>query len=32
MMGDAIGAHMAELLPTLQNLKNMKATKVGNKI
>jgi len=32
MMGDAIGAHLVELLPTLQNVKNTKATEVGNKI
>ena len=27
MMGDAIGAYMAELLPTLKDVKNVKAVK-----
>ena len=30
MMGNAIGAHLAALLPTVENMKNMQATKVGN--
>ena len=30
MMGNAIGAHMALLLPTLSNMKNMQAVKLGN--
>ncbi|MCJ1293875.1 hypothetical protein MMC34_005432 [Xylographa carneopallida] len=35
MMGDAIGAHLAELLPSLESMKNRKAAKVndaGNEI
>ncbi|MCJ1285515.1 hypothetical protein MMC26_004855 [Xylographa opegraphella] len=30
MMGDAIGAHLVELLPTLENTKNTQAAQVGN--
>ena len=29
MMGDAIGAYMAELLPTLKSVKNTQAAKAG---